>query len=510
MTELNKMYYIAKADFLERSRQFSYIVLIGIAILAAYFAVPNPNAMLSSIVINPNDFAQITNGSWIPISAALCSGLFFAFVGVIYVKNAFGIDRKSGVMDLVQCSSINKFTFVAGKFLSNFLLLFIILMVIAGGSVIMIMIKFPGYIMPIKTFLTPFLSIIPNLIFCSAIAILLELFPAFKSSIGGTLGTVFLFALVITSLSFAVILPQNHFVKLFDFTGYSWIWNSINSVISTLGKTVELLVLVGGSALFNNSNLPDLVLEGVKMQETFIWGKLILFAISLLVVYLSSFSLFTREKKNKIRNKTKKSRQLENSPIIVRIKPQIFYDFKMKTRPLSSLWFLVFVGLWLILMFLPIKISQTTLYPIMCAWCIVLFSDIGYREYESGVENILSVMGEKFIKQLVWEWFLGFICAIIMTIPLLWRLALRGQWNSILVYISFTVFIPALGTLLGEYSKSKRPFEISFIAICYILLNAPSLLVSATFMKAILLVLISILFLYISCTKRYLQVGFKN
>ena len=134
---------IVKADLLERTRRFSFVVLCTAVMFLTFFSVPNPKAPFVSICIEPDVFLQGSNPSWIPIAIALCGGILFPIIGFGFVRNNVDSDRKEGILCCLQSMGMNKWSYVMGKFLSNLLILSIVWLLSMFSAFIMMKLSFP-------------------------------------------------------------------------------------------------------------------------------------------------------------------------------------------------------------------------------------------------------------------------------------------------------------------------------------------------------------------------------
>lgn len=496
-----RIYGIAKADFFERIRRFSFIAMIIIMVIAVFFIVPNPKATISSITINPDDFAQMSDVSWIFLSASICAGLFFPIVGVIYIKNSISTDRKYGLIGLIQTSAVKKSEFVFGKILSNFFLLLALLFVLLFGTLLMAFIKFPDSSVPIKMLSVIFVGMLPNLVFCATIAVILEILPIFKSNTGSSIGIILCFSLIIASIVTAILKPINYLRGIFDFTNLAWLIQNMEDIVfSTSGKHVQLVILSGGTANYTDNSLPKLLLENIRLSKEFIIGKIMMLILCFIIAFISSYWVFNEQK---IFKKNKKTGLIRSQKLTIKIKCSVLRELWMRCMNVSLEWKVVLLLLWGTLFVVQQKIAYSIIYPLLCLGSLPLFSDIGCREYKCGMDAVLSITGIRFIKQLIYEWISALIISIIAIFPLLLRFISGNEWEGAIPYVSFAVFIPSLSTILGEYTKENRVFEIVFIVICYVMLNIPLLILSISIIQCCILVLISFIMLLGGCVKRY-------
>ncbi|HIT89441.1 MAG TPA: hypothetical protein IAC41_03360 [Candidatus Merdenecus merdavium] len=494
-----RIYGIAKADFLERRRRFSFIIMIAVAVISIFFFVPNPEASVSSITINPNEFAQMSDISWILFATSICVGVFFPIVGGTYIKNGVETDRKYGLSDLAQTSGIKKSEYIFGKILANFFILLVLLIVLFLGSLFMSVIKFPGERIPVKMLWVVVIGSLPNLIFCATVATGLEIIPIFKGNIGRNVGTILLFSIMIANIVSAVMKPISWIGEIFDITNLAWSIQNIEDIVFPIsGKHADVAVLSGGIANHSDSSLPALILDDIGFSKEFVVGKVfILFLCCIVAMILSSWAFDEKRV-----YKSKKAKELNPDRKALKIRNSVSRELGMRCRNISLSWKVVLTLLWALIFLCQSKTGYSIVFPLLCIGCTPLFADIGCREYQCGMNTVLSITNTRFVKQLVGEWVSAFIIFLVMVSPLLFGFIKENEWDKGIGYIGLSILIPSLAAILGEYTEGSRAFELIFIVICYTMLNIPSLIISITMVKCSVLIFVSVIMLLVACVKR--------
>lgn len=470
-----QIWKIAQADLRERTRRFSFLFIAALSVLAAFWAVPRPAAEFTSITIDTASFSQGTTWSWIPMAAALCMGVLLPLIGFFYIKNTLSFDRETGTVNLIFTSPVSKFTYFAGKYISNLWLLFSVLLIVAASSLFMAFVHFQNARFSIFHFLSFFVSAIPGLFFCAAIALLFEAIPLFQTKMGtGLAGFVYLIIYIIC-LNFALASPQGVIARFFDITGFTWLKNCVDrSVYPVTGKPAEIALFVGGSANINDHSLPALAFGHLSFAPQLLPEKIFLVIMGLILCATAAMILPRRERKQ-ARKKAKSNRNGK-----AKILGNIATEFILTFRECSLLWFLVMAVLWFSLLMAPLVTAQKTLWPLAIAWSLVLFSDYGCREKKCYMRSVIGAVSRAYPNQLIARWFAGSITALFITAPVILRTFLFGEITNMLPGIVFAIFIPALSIFLGTISGSERLFEIVFLIICYVMLNSTSLVLSLT------------------------------
>lgn len=444
------IYQVFRADFLERTRRFSFMALCAAVMLLVFFAVPDVKAPFVSICIEPYIIRQGSNATWIPITISLCSGILFPVVGFGFVRGNISMDRNNGFLYVCQSMSMKNSSYIIGKFLSNLLMLTIMWFVAIASAAVMIVLKFPGQIPGFYEYISPFMGIYPGIIFTSVFGVVLESLPVhdrFKNAIGITV----LFILFLISYSTSEY--SSPLIRIIDYSNYRWNMYSINSVIQPLiGHDVwETGILVPGGMFSESNGTKEIFFRGLIWDSSYIADKLFLTVICLMLAAVAIMALERRERERKAK--------------------VLFRDF-----PKAA--FILTTGLWIYSFFAPFQYVQDYVWIITLILATPVFSQIGSREHEYNMVEYFTTIRYSLVKQTVYSYLWGVFVLLIISVPVILKLAGRHEYFSVFCYVVFSLFIPAAASFLGEYSKTRRAFETLFLLLCFLLINVPSFLLN--------------------------------
>ena len=472
--KLNQIKDIAIADFKERSRRFSFLALATLSVIFAFFAVPNPTSAITSITVDTDYFVQGTTWSWVPMAAALCIGILLPLMGFFYIKNALKFDKETGVSNLIYTSPVSKIVYLAGKYLSNILLLFCLLLIVIVSSFCMILIKFPNTAFPVFQFVSYFMSIIPGLFICASIAILFEAIPFFQTKTGNGIAAVVFLVFYISCVTFSIIQPNGIIARCFDISGFSWLKECIDQSVYAITETAaDIALFVGGSANVSNGELLPLTFLPLRFSTKILIEKGVALVFGIALCVIASVVLPRTEQRTFVHHHKLKCKNHK-------VKPHgIFLTEMLLTfRGCSFLWYFVMLLLWILLFIVPIKTAQNIIMPLTLIWSIILFSDYGCREKTYFTDELMITIHLAYPKQLMIRWCVGSASMVFIIFPVILRTALCGEIIGMCSGIIWALFTPALSIFLGQISGTERLFEIVFLAICYVMLNSPILILS--------------------------------
>ena len=501
----NQIWAIAQSDFREHTRRFSFIALCALSVLAAFLFVPDPYAEMTSIAVDADYFSQATNWTWIPMASALCTGMLLPVAGFFYLRNSLTLDRKTGTVNLIYTSPVNRVVYLTGKYLSNSLILICILSVVILASFFMTLLNFPYMEIPVFHFLSYFISIIPGIFLCSAIALLCEAVPFFQSRSGAWLAGIIFFIFYIVCLNAFLSQPQGIISRFFDMTGFVWIKDSIDqSVYSITGTTARVALGVYKDSIMSDLNLPELFFLPLSFtaERLIEKGCMIAFGMPLCIVAAAIVPRY--ENARKIQGVSEKTHIKSGGHGL------LVTEFILTFRNCSAVWYIIMAVLWLSMFLADMETAQGTLWILAIAWSCILFSDYGCREKKCNLNILMPTYCRAYQNQLLIRWCTGGMISLFIAVPVIFRVAFAGELMGVAAGIVFSLFIPTLSIFLGELSGSERTFEIVFLIICYLMLNSTSFIrLSMTseraFIYCVMVSIVSFIMLIVSYCVRIMQ-----
>jgi hypothetical protein len=261
---------VARADFIERLRRFSFIAIMALSFFAAFWFVPRDDGSIQVMAIKPDRFVQAGNPSWIPVASAWGLGFFLPLIGFFYLRNTLAFDEKSGVSQLILPSPIGNLRYMLGKLCSGTLLLYCFTAIVMTGSFFMMLWHFPGQILSAYDFLSPFLFLLLSLPFCAALALFFESVRFLRGAFGSVIFVIAFFS-VYVMVSMAD--EPSFLLRSFDFSGTSLIYQCIKrAVLEQSGAPMDTLLFLGSAAEDLQAPTMHLVFNGVPVSTADIQG----------------------------------------------------------------------------------------------------------------------------------------------------------------------------------------------------------------------------------------------
>jgi ABC-type transport system involved in multi-copper enzyme maturation permease subunit len=217
---MQKVLAIARADFLERVRGYSFFVTLMAAIYLGYAAATGKILMLL------DDYRGVYTAGWIGLMMALITTAFVSLIGFYVVKNAVERDRMTGTGQILAATPMSRRAYMLGKLLSNFLVLATVVAVMACAAVILFFAAAEDRRFDAWALLSPLLLIaLPAMALVAALALFFETSALLKGGFGNILWF-FLWGM-------GIALPGLAGAKRVDPSGLWWAMDSLRPLAAT-------------------------------------------------------------------------------------------------------------------------------------------------------------------------------------------------------------------------------------------------------------------------------------
>ncbi|MBL7066062.1 MAG: hypothetical protein ISS49_17940 [Anaerolineae bacterium] len=207
MKRLRILGQLIRADFLERTRRYSFLVTLGVMLYIGYSAVPPAESGM--LTVDLGDVRGVYNSAWIGGVVALLGSMLLSLPGFYLVKNGIARDRETGVGQIIATTPLRKPLYTLGKTVSNFIFLAVIIAVFAFAAGAMQFIRGEVLRLDVWGLVAPFLFVaLPTLALVAAVAVLFETIPFLRSGFGNIAYFAFYIVAIIISLSGATFSSQ--------------------------------------------------------------------------------------------------------------------------------------------------------------------------------------------------------------------------------------------------------------------------------------------------------------
>lgn len=478
MEGFRTIYNIARADLLERIRQFSFLVILGIMIMAAYFFVPPADGGYATLYLD--NYRGIYNSAWVGASVAISTTLFLSLFGFFLVKNSINRDEQTGFGQIIASTPVSKLNYLLGKTISNFGVLSIIVFVVILITIIMQPVR--GEVMKIELWklISPFLFLtFPMMALVSALSVLFETGKVLRSAIGN----VIYFAIYIAFISSPDYIPF----------GTNIITDRMVNDLTTLHSNYSGSFGIGILTL-GDTPIQLFEWQGIHWTGSLIGQQLTLFVYAFLVILAAAVffrrfrevsyaanagnnqeeSVSTSDQAAPGMDSNKSNSNLRAAaltPVSVRnsFLPLVFAEWRLMMKGTAPGWYVVAIILMILGLFMPLSLSTTwMIWPLTWIWPLVFWSGMGSREYRYQTHFLVASSPRFVSRQLTAVWLSGFLLTCLTGLGILIRFIFEGDVESVALWISAAMLIPSFALAIGVLTKTNRPFEVLYMIIWYL------------------------------------------
>lgn len=474
------LHQLARADFLERVRRYSFLLTLLFAMYLGYATATG------KITLRLGDYRGVYTSAWIGVLVSYVTTCFVSLVGFYIVKNSIDRDRQTRVGQILASTPLSKAEYLVGKLLSNFAVLALMVVVLAIAAVAMQIFHGEDPHFDLWAMLSPFLLLaLPAMAITAAVAVLFESIFFLRGGFGNV---VWFFV-----WTFSIALPILTGIPLLDpmgiFTVYSQLGPAARANIPGYNEGFSLTIA-------NHWEAPAKLATWFRWQGIHWTPELILMRVfwlgAALAITLLASLFFDRFDSSRVmlprmRAAAKPEAAPANAsrlapgsiaPIHLTPLPQpassSAFPRVLKAELLLALkgnrwwWYVIAIGLLVAQLATPLAVSRGPLLAVAWLWPILLWSAMGSRESRFATNQLIFSSARVLPRQLPACWAAGVLVAVLVGAGAAVRLLLAGESVGLLGWIAAAVFVPSLALALGVWSGTGKVFEGLYTALWYI------------------------------------------
>lgn len=469
MSKVRPVYHLARADFLERVRSYSFLIVLGATILLAYLLVPVDEAHYT--VMRFSGYRGIYNSAWIGVMVSLPTAVVYALAGFYIVKNSITRDMETGVGQIVATTPLSKLHYIFGKYISNFLVLAFGVTVIFFSALAMQFIRGESYTLELWSLLAPFIYLtIPVMALVSALALFFESVSWLRKGFGNI---VFFFLWL-----FAMTLSA---AQLMDPLGLNMVLPQIQEfAASYLGKPGVSAIILG-----TGEKTGTFIWPGIDWTAGMLLERLLWIGASLLTLPVASllFNRFDSSREMLSLSRPKRKRRQTDSHVLAPVSTGmnagsltpalrgfsftrlVLMEFRLMLKGMRWWWYLGAVGLIAGALLVQDFEQIPLLMAVTWVWPVLIWSRMGCREVSYHTEQVVFSTPGQVRRQLPAAWLAGYMVALLSASGVVLRLAAEGYWEHLPGIVVGAAFVISLALALGVISKGSKAFEVSYISL---------------------------------------------
>lgn len=473
------LYPIIKADFLQRSRSYAFLITLAVTIYAAWSFVPPPEANYTTLTMF--GYKGVYNSAWVGHVTALMSTLVLSLCGFFLVIGGIKKDVDTEVGLIIATTPISNFGYLFSKLFSNFLILVTISGLAFLVGILMFFVRSSGYPFHIGDFILPYLfMVLPAMFLVSGLAILAEVFLGRKSVLQYLL-FFFLFGALMSNVNSN---SKDPILPVTDALGIRTVFNSVKDKVNVeFNENIDKVSL--GYVIHKNRTFKTFVWEGVSWSGLFLLSRAIWIGLIVGLVYLSSFFFHRFDFKQAVKKEKKKTWEdvlekaaapsagfnkslLPSMTAAYGIIPFIRTELLLMVRK-DSKWLWALNGsIWVATLFVPLSFAYSFLLPVLLFLQVSRISELATKEKTNRVHYFTYASYKPLQRMLPAQIIAAFCLLVVLALPVIARLLMASNLMAALQVMNGSMLIVLLSVCLGILTGSKKLFEILFFAITYI------------------------------------------
>ncbi len=480
------LFHLVRADFLERTRRYSFLVVLGLTVWAGYVFVPPAGASYSAMALG--DYRGVYNSAWVGTMVALMTSLFLTLAGFYLVKDTVERDERTGVGQIIATTPISKPLYVLGKAVSNLAVLSAIVAVLAVVALAMQLIRGEDLRLDLWALWSPFLFVtLPALAVVAAAAVLFETITFLRGGFGNAV-YFFVWVAVITAGAILPSQSQDGPAPINDLFGIDLPLAHMTAAAKAAFPAYDGSVTIGVTLLD----------EGTLALQTFEWAGMawtpaqaagrLLWAGTALGLALLAALFFNRFDAGAYQAKRVKSEQTESVPetgtapvgpaamSAAELAPApsrfsaaavVGAELRLLLKGQRWWWYAGALGLIAAGLLGPPEAARPVVLPLAWIWPVLIWSGLGSREARHATGAMVFSAARPLTRQLPALWLAGVCVAAAAGGGVFITLARMGDGAGLLGWAVGAVFVPALALALGAWSGGNKLFEVVYLLWWY-------------------------------------------
>lgn len=477
MSALRVLHHLARADFLERIRRYSFLIMLGLTLFLGYSVASG-----QLVLVIGQRYRGELNSAWVGGLMAAIVNFFLGLFGFYLIKNSVSRDYETGVGQIMAATPLKRPLYTLGKWASNLGVLSVMVAILMAVAVVMQWLYREVPAINWWALLSPLLLLtLPFMAFTAALAVLFEVIEGLRGGLGNVT-YFFLFIMVVTMLSAATWLGASPGMDLIG----------MGILSRSMGQAAQAVYPNHDGSFHITWLAPDFQIfrwDGVDWTVEMMLSRLALFLFSMGIAGLSAvfFDRFNPVRSLPARRTKTASDSPEPAPAMdaapssnlrltsltpacagFRFDALFIAEFKLLLKGRRWWWYVIAAGLVLAQLFTSIRDVHMFL---MAAWVwhMLLLGELGCREARHDTRQIVFSAPHPLLNQLPAAWLSAFTVTALLGSGALVRFILAGEIFSILDWLTGALFIPSLALALGALTGSSKTFEILYVLWMYML-----------------------------------------
>lgn len=489
MVNARSMYQLILADFRERTRRYSYLMILLTALFFSYLVLTDSYSIRFGL------FRCQYNSDWVGTILASASTVMFTIFGFYLVKNSISRDHRTGVGQIIAATTLSRGDYLFSKFISNILVLWSMVAVLSLAGVITLLFRGQPGSFDLMRYYAPIIMIpLPTMVMVAAMAVFFEAARWLR----GTFGNIFYFFIAEIMLVAGMLE-----IPLLDLGGLNVFTQSIKKAIWQMYPEAKIGIEMGFIKMFGFeseqvTNIKQFQWDGIGWSSEEILPRLIWLLIPLVVVGLA-IPIFDRFDSSRMKLKKTSGKEVggkkekeaikqteANIPVssspaeavsyhqIALISPNyslfsmITAELRLAFKRFHPIWRVIACFILVGQLVAPFDIVRMWITPVGMILPLVIWSSLGNRDKRYGTVLLLNSSPRPMTRRFNAFWMSGLLVALFALSGAIIRAGLAGDFLYLTALLVASLFIPVTALMLGTLSGSRKLFEVSYLIVWYI------------------------------------------
>jgi hypothetical protein len=476
MNAARVIYHLARADFLERVRRYSFLVMLGLVVLLGY------QTAVGNVRLQLGQYRGEFNSAWIGGMMSIIITFFIGWFGFYLVKGSVARDRETGVGQIMATTPMSRPFYMLGKWISNFAVLMAMVIILVIFGLVIQLINGESTRLDFGTYLSPFVFIVmPLMAVVAAVAVLFEAIPFLSGGFGNVV-YFFAFVMIIPLTMESDIIKTN---PALEPLGMALLKEDMSAEVRQVFPDYDNSFMLGGMETPITGTFPW---SGIDWTPSVIATRFGFIGLAVLLTLLGAlfFDRFdpsrAQPRRTRMNSSISVSMPEPNAPVQAVIHltaldiaanrfsfiTVLAAEMKLLLKGQPWWWYIVALGAIVAPLIGSIEATRQFILPYAWVWPVLIWSSMGNREARHNVQQFTFSSASPLWRQLPAQWIAGFVVTLVMGIGAASRIAFSGNSTGLVAFLSAAFFIPSLALALGVWSHSSKPFEIVYVTLWYL------------------------------------------
>ena len=476
------LYHLVRADFLERVRRYSFLLMLGLVVWLGYLSASGQFRMRI-----PPDHIGVINSAWVGGTMTVTVSFLLGWIGFYIVKGSVSRDYETGVGQIMATTPLSRPVYMLGKWLSNFAVLGIaVFIMLLEGIVMQLVSGTAGF--DLVALAKPLIVIaLPSVGLIAAFTVQFESVSWLRGGLGNVIYFFFFLIMLVVSGEISSVGKTDFVINPYlDFSG----WQIVGDSVSRAAQAAYPEINGGFTFSITTLDAPKLFTwNGIPWTTDIYLSRLLFIGIALGLVMTSAlfFDRFNPSRLLPIQRKKTATDSPEVAPAVettppsnIRLTPltnartafrfDALFLAELKLFVKGQRWWWYAIALGLIIAQLANELEVTRILLIVAwVWHILILSTLGNRETRFDTRQIIFSAPRPILNQLPAAWLAAFVVTAALGSGALIKFILMGEWFSALGWLTGAMFIPSLALALGTLTGSGKLFEAIHVLWMYLL-----------------------------------------